>query len=229
MRTLVTGAAGFIGSTLVDRLLADGHSVVGVDDLSSGRSSNLDSAQQHADFEFVKADIVDADLIGLLAEARPEVVFHLAAQIDVRHSVADPPFDAGGQRRRHRAAGRGRPRAEVRKVVHTSSGGSIYGTRRPTRPAKPSPSIRHRRTPPARSPARSTSTPSATSTAWSARTSRRPMSMAPARTRTARPAWSRSSPGAALGHADQDLRRRLRHPRLRLRRRRGGGVREGVR
>ena len=128
MRTLVTGAAGFIGSTLVDRLLADGHTVVGVDDLSSGRSSNLDSAQRHADFDFVKADIVDADLIALVGETRPEVVFHLAAQIDVRHSVADPQFDAGvnvvGTVRLAEAARRG----GVRKVVHTSSGGSIYGT-----------------------------------------------------------------------------------------------------
>ena len=128
MRTLVTGAAGFIGSTLVDRLLADGHAVVGVDDLSSGRSSNLDSAQRHADFDFVKADIVDADLITLVGETRPEVVFHLAAQIDVRHSVADPQFDAGvnvvGTVRLAEAA----RRSGVRKVVHTSSGGSIYGT-----------------------------------------------------------------------------------------------------
>ena len=128
MRTLVTGAAGFIGSTLVDRLLADRHTVVGVDDLSSGRSSNLESAQRHADFDFVKADIVDADLIGLLGDTRPEVVFHLAAQIDVRHSVADPQFDAGvnvvGTVRLAEAA----RRAGVRKVVHTSSGGSIYGT-----------------------------------------------------------------------------------------------------
>ena len=128
MRTLVTGAAGFIGSTLVDRLLADGHAVVGVDDLSSGRSSNLDGAQQHADFAFVRADIVDADLIALVGETRPEVVFHLAAQIDVRHSVADPQFDATvnvvGTVRLAEAARRG----GVRKVVHTSSGGSIYGT-----------------------------------------------------------------------------------------------------
>ena len=128
MRTLVTGAAGFIGSTLVDRLLADGHAVVGVDDLSSGRSSNLDSAQRHADFDFVKADIVDADLITLVGETRPEVVFHLAAQIDVRHSVADPQFDAGvnvvGTVRLAEAA----RRSGVRKVLHTSSGGSIYGT-----------------------------------------------------------------------------------------------------
>ena len=128
MRTLVTGAAGFIGSTLVDRLLADGHAVVGVDDLSSGRSSNLDGARQHADFAFVRADIVDADLIALVGETRPEVVFHLAAQIDVRHSVADPQFDAGvnvvGTVRLAEAARRG----GVRKVIHTSSGGSIYGT-----------------------------------------------------------------------------------------------------
>ena len=128
MRTLVTGAAGFIGSTLVDRLLVDGHSVVGVDDLSSGRSENLGPAERNADFEFVKADIVDADLIGLLADTRPEVIFHLAAQISVRHSVDDPPFDASvnvvGTVRLAEAA----RRAGVRKVVHTSSGGSIYGT-----------------------------------------------------------------------------------------------------
>ena len=127
MRTLVTGAAGFIGSTLVDRLLTDGHSVVGVDDLSSGRSSNLEEAQQHPDFEFIKADIVDADLIGLLGETQPEAVFHLAAQIDVRYSVADPQFDSMinvvGTVRLAEAA----RRAGVRKVVHTSSGGSIYG------------------------------------------------------------------------------------------------------
>jgi UDP-glucose 4-epimerase len=128
MRTLVTGAAGFIGSTLVDRLLADGHSVVGVDDLSSGRSENLGPAERHDDFEFAKADIVSADLIGLLADTQPEVVFHLAAQIDVRHSVADPQFDSTvnvvGTVRLAEAA----RRAGVRKVVHTSSGGSIYGT-----------------------------------------------------------------------------------------------------
>jgi UDP-glucose 4-epimerase len=127
MRTLVTGAAGFIGSTLVDRLLADGHSVVGVDDLSSGRSENLGPAERHSEFEFAKADIVDADLVGLLAETQPEVVFHLAAQIDVRRSVTDPRFDTTvnvvGTVRLAEAA----RLAGVRKVVHTSSGGSIYG------------------------------------------------------------------------------------------------------
>jgi len=128
MRTLVTGAAGFIGSTLVDRLLADGHSVVGVDDLSSGRSENIVAAERSRDFEFAKADIVSADLIGLLADTKPEVVFHLAAQISVKLSVDDPQFDASvnvvGTVRLAEAA----RRTGVRKVVHTSSGGSIYGT-----------------------------------------------------------------------------------------------------
>src|ERR1700760_952835 len=66
VRTLVTGAAGFIGSTLADRLLADGHSVVGVDDLSSGNSLNIVGAERHGGYEFAKADIVDADLIALI-------------------------------------------------------------------------------------------------------------------------------------------------------------------
>lgn len=127
MRALVTGGAGFIGSTLVDRLLREGHSVIAVDDLSSGRLANLEGARAAGSFDFAEADIVDADLIALLADTRPEVVFHLAAQIDVRRSVADPEFDAGvnvvGTVRLAEAA----RRAGVRKVVHTSSGGSIYG------------------------------------------------------------------------------------------------------
>jgi UDP-glucose 4-epimerase len=145
MRALVTGAAGFIGSTLVDRLLSDGHTVIGVDDLSSGRVANLDGARTHDAFEFVEADIVSADLIGLLAEAKPEVVYHLAAQIDVRRSVSDPQFDATvnvvGTVRVAEAA----RLAGVRKVIHTSSGGSVYGVPRnyptsetePTDPASP--------------------------------------------------------------------------------------------
>jgi UDP-glucose 4-epimerase len=128
VRALVTGGAGFIGSTLVDRLLADGHDVVGLDDLSSGRAANLEDATQSPNFTFVEADIVAADLDGLLATHQPEVVFHLAAQIDVRNSVADPSHDAEvnvvGTIRLAEAA----RKAKVRKVVHTSSGGSIYGT-----------------------------------------------------------------------------------------------------
>jgi UDP-glucose 4-epimerase len=128
VRALVTGAAGFIGSTLVDRLLADGHSVVGLDNFATGRAGNLEHLADSREFFFVQADIVTADLHAILDQYRPEVVLHLAAQIDVRHSVADPQFDASvnviGTIRLAEAA----RCAQVRKIVHTSSGGSIYGT-----------------------------------------------------------------------------------------------------
>jgi UDP-glucose 4-epimerase len=127
MRALVTGAAGFIGSTLVDRLIGDGHSVVGVDNFASGRATNIEHLSANPDFSFVEADIVTADLDTILEEYSPEVVFHLAAQIDVRKSVANPQFDTSvnvvGTVRLAEAA----RKAGVRKIVHTSSGGSIYG------------------------------------------------------------------------------------------------------
>jgi UDP-glucose 4-epimerase len=127
VRALVTGAAGFIGSTLVDRLLSDGHSVVGLDNFASGRAANIEHLADNPEFVFVEADIVTADLDGILDEHRPEVVCHLAAQIDVRRSVTEPQFDVSvnviGTVRLADAA----RRAGVRKIVHTSSGGSIYG------------------------------------------------------------------------------------------------------
>lgn len=139
MQVLVTGAAGFIGSTLVDRLLADGHTVVGLDDLSRGRVENLAQASANDRFDFVQADIATGDLIGLFDQHKPEVVHHLAAQIDVRRSVDEPEFDAEvnvvGTVRLAEAA----RRAGVRKVVHASSGGSIYGvpTNYPTNESTP--------------------------------------------------------------------------------------------
>lgn len=129
MHTLVTGAAGFIGSNLVDRLLAEGHDVVGVDDLSRGALTNLAEARRHGDrrFSFIRADVTDPGLADVVAGAGPEVVFHLAAQIDVRASVHDPLDDARvnvlgtiNLLEAARCAG-------TRKVVFTSSGGSIYG------------------------------------------------------------------------------------------------------
>ena len=132
MRCLVTGAAGFIGSNLVDRLLAEGHEVVGVDDLSHGKLSNLEEARRAGEsggprFSFVKADITDSGFGDIVASSNAGVVFHLAAQMDVRVSVQAPLEDARlnvlgtiNVLEASRAAG-------VRKVVFTSSGGSIYG------------------------------------------------------------------------------------------------------
>ncbi|MBA3618386.1 MAG: NAD-dependent epimerase/dehydratase family protein [Actinomycetota bacterium] len=127
MRTLVTGAAGFIGSHVVDRLLTDGHHVVGVDDLSSGRLANLTAANAAPGFSFTEFDVTAPDLSDVVVDARPDVVLHLAAQISVRASVADPLHDTRvnvlGTVNVLEAA----RRAGVRKVVFASSGGSIYG------------------------------------------------------------------------------------------------------
>jgi UDP-glucose 4-epimerase len=93
---LVTGAAGFIGSNLVVRLLEDGRRVVGVDDLSHGSLANLVTARErHAGrFEFNRLDVRQGGLIALAERLQPEVVFHLAAQVDVRRSVEEPARDA---------------------------------------------------------------------------------------------------------------------------------------
>jgi UDP-glucose 4-epimerase len=127
MRTLVTGGAGFIGSTLVDALLARGDQVVVVDDLSTGRESNLEAAQRNG-AELVRADIREAErLEQIVADARPETIFHFAAQIDVRRSVGEPGWDAGinvvGTANLLEAA----RKAGAARFVNTSTGGAIYG------------------------------------------------------------------------------------------------------
>src|SRR5437764_15295368 len=89
MRALVTGGAGFIGSNLVDRLLAEGHEVDVVDDLSTGNLANLATARAESGHKlsFQRIDIRDPAVVDLIQRRQPEVVFHLAAQADVRYSV----------------------------------------------------------------------------------------------------------------------------------------------
>jgi len=127
MKCLVTGGAGFIGSNLVDALLARGDEVTVVDDLSTGRMSNLEPGLTNG-AELVEMDIRERDgLIGLATEKRPGAIFHLAAQIDVRKSLADPFFDAsinvGGTANVLEAA----RASECGRVVSISTGGAIYG------------------------------------------------------------------------------------------------------
>ncbi|MEN4478581.1 NAD-dependent epimerase/dehydratase family protein [Mycolicibacterium cosmeticum] len=132
MRYLVTGAAGFIGSTLVDRLLLEGHKVVGVDNFVNGSPANLDQALRYnrlrpGQFTFLKVDIQAPELAGIVDGAHPDVVCHLAAQVDLRASVSDPQFDA-----RTNVLGtinvlEASRRAGVPRFVYAASGGSRYG------------------------------------------------------------------------------------------------------
>jgi UDP-glucose 4-epimerase len=122
MKVLVTGGAGFIGSHIVDRLVQEGHEVVVVDNLSTGKRRNLNRAAR-----FYKTDIQSWRLERVFRNERPNVVMHLAAQMDVRKSVEDPVFDAqvnvlGTLNILQQTVKHG-----VRKVVFSSSGGAIYG------------------------------------------------------------------------------------------------------
>lgn len=92
---LITGGAGFIGSTLADRLLAEGRRVIAVDDLSTGRLTNLVEARANAgQFEFQRLDVTAGGFESVVRRHRPDVIVHLAAQISVAASVADPVADA---------------------------------------------------------------------------------------------------------------------------------------
>ncbi|MDP9299312.1 MAG: SDR family NAD(P)-dependent oxidoreductase [Actinomycetota bacterium] len=125
---VVTGSAGFIGSHLCDHLLAEGHRVVGVDNMATGRRENLAAAEdQEQAFTFVGMDIRDDALLDLFDRHRPEVVMHLAAQSGVRPSLEDPDGDASinilGSLNVLRCAAA----AGARKIVYAASGGTIYG------------------------------------------------------------------------------------------------------
>ncbi|HZN14704.1 MAG TPA: GDP-mannose 4,6-dehydratase [Acidimicrobiales bacterium] len=129
MRALVTGGAGFIGSTLVDRLLAEEHEVDVVDDLSTGGLHNLADARANPDrkLTFHNLDIRDPGLVDVMARRQPEVVFHLAAQASVPVSVTDPIRDAEINVIGSVNILEGARRAGTRKVVYAASGGTLYG------------------------------------------------------------------------------------------------------
>jgi UDP-glucose 4-epimerase len=129
VRALVTGGAGFIGSTLVDRLLAEGHTVDVVDDLSTGSLANLSQARSSADRQLTvhQIDVRSAEVVELLVRRKPEVVFHLAAQADVRRSVADPVFDADVNVLGTLRVLEGARQAGSNRVVFAASGGTLYG------------------------------------------------------------------------------------------------------
>jgi UDP-glucose 4-epimerase len=127
MTALVTGGAGFIGSNLVDALLARGDRVVVVDDLSTGRRQNLDDALAQG-AELHELDVCDAEALRALFEReRPELIFHLAAQIDVRRSVADPAVDARVNVEGTINVLAAAHAAGVRRVVYSATGGAVYG------------------------------------------------------------------------------------------------------
>ena len=122
MKILVTGGAGFIGSHVVDTFIANGHEVVVVDDLSTGRRSNLNPAAT-----FYQIDIRSDDLSAVFEKEKPQVVDHHAAQMDVRRSVVDPLFDAdvnvlGSIKLIELSKEHG-----VERFIYISTGGAVYG------------------------------------------------------------------------------------------------------
>jgi UDP-glucose 4-epimerase len=125
LRYLITGCAGFIGSTLTERLLAAGHAVVGYDDFSSGQENFVRSARQHANFHLVRADVLDLKTLSE-SMAGSDFIFHLAANADVRHGIEHPRKDLEQntiathnvlEAMRHNGIGR----------IAFSSSGSVYG------------------------------------------------------------------------------------------------------
>jgi UDP-glucose 4-epimerase len=122
MKVLVTGGAGFIGSHVVDRLVEEGHHVVVVDNLSTGKRKNVNRAAS-----LYKLDIQSGRLERVFRNERPNIVIHLAAQVSVRRSIEDSMFDAqvnvlGTINVLQQAVWHG-----AKKVVFSSSGGAIYG------------------------------------------------------------------------------------------------------
>ncbi|HTN44350.1 MAG TPA: NAD-dependent epimerase/dehydratase family protein [Nitrospiria bacterium] len=122
MKVLVTGGAGFIGSHLVDRLIQEGHDVVVVDNLSTGKKKNI-----NRDAHFYKADILNPRIEKIFKKEKPDLISHHAAQMDVRRSVADPIFDAHVNVLGLLNVLENAVRHGTKKVIFASSGGAVYG------------------------------------------------------------------------------------------------------
>jgi len=140
MKVMVTGGAGFIGSHLVDRLIQEGHDVVVVDNLSTGKKKNVNRAAR-----FYKVDILSSKMEKIFKKEKPDLLSHHAAQMDVRRSVADPIYDAQVNILGFLNLLENAVRHGTKKVVFASSGGAVYGEQEtfpaaedhPVRPVSP--------------------------------------------------------------------------------------------
>jgi len=122
MKVLVTGGAGFIGSHLVDRLIKEGHEVVVIDNLSTGKRKN-----NNREANFYKTDILGSRLARIFQKEKPRLVCHYAAQMDVRKSVEDPLFDAKSNILGFLNLLEASIKNGTQRVIFASSGGAIYG------------------------------------------------------------------------------------------------------
>jgi UDP-glucose 4-epimerase len=122
MKVLVTGGAGFIGSHVVDLYLENGYEVVVVDDLSTGRESNLNPKAK-----FYQLDIRNPELAEVFEREQPDFINHHAAQMDVRRSVADPLFDADVNVRGSIHLLELARRYQVKRFIYISTGGAVFG------------------------------------------------------------------------------------------------------
>jgi len=122
IKCLITGGAGFIGSHVVDKLIQGGHSVCVIDNLSTGRKENLNSKAA-----FYKADVSSPKIFKIFEKEKPEIVFHLAAQIDVRKSVESPEESAKTNILGSLNVLENCKNFGVKKFVFASTGGAIYG------------------------------------------------------------------------------------------------------
>ena len=122
MKILITGGAGFIGSHLTDALIRKNHHIIVVDDLSTGKKTNLNPQAK-----FYKLKIQSPKLTDVFRKEKPNVVFHLAAQMNVRKSISDPSFDAQTNILGSINLLENCVKHKIKKFIFISTGGAIYG------------------------------------------------------------------------------------------------------